>query len=102
MITTGVSLAVINLVALIFKILNWLVGAYVLLIVIYALLSWLPGGYQSRFGQIIGRLVEPFLSYFNFIAIGPLGFGPVVAIIVLTVVQYGLQALEEFILRLLL
>lgn len=100
--TTAVSLAVINLVVLIFKALNWVIGAYVLLIVIYALLSWLPGGYQSRFGQLIGRLVEPFLNYFNFIAIGPLGFGPVVAIIVLTVVQYGLQAVEGFIIRLLL
>ncbi|QMU09205.1 YggT family protein [Levilactobacillus suantsaii] len=92
----------LKLVMFVFQVLNWLVGAYILLIVIYALLSWLPGGYQSRFGQIIGRLVEPFLSYFNFIAIGPLGFGPIVAIVVLSVVQIGLQAIEGFVIQLLL
>ncbi|WP_225893584.1 YggT family protein [Levilactobacillus wangkuiensis] len=86
---------------MLFKVLNWAVSAYILLIVVYALLSWLPGGYQSKFGQIIGRLVEPFLHYFDFVAVGPLGFGPVVAIIVLTLVQYGLSGLESMILRLL-
>jgi len=92
---------VIQFVLLLFKVLNWAVSAYILLIVVYALLSWLPGGYQSKFGQIIGRLVEPFLHYFDFVAVGPLGFGPVVAIIVLTLVQYGLSGLESMILRLL-
>ncbi|WP_203637261.1 YggT family protein [Levilactobacillus wangkuiensis] len=91
----------IQFVLLLFKVLNWAVSAYILLIVVYALLSWLPGGYQSKFGQIIGRLVEPFLHYFDFVAVGPLGFGPVVAIIVLTLVQYGLSGLESMILRLL-
>lgn len=92
----------IQLILLLFKVLNWAVSAYILLIVIYALLSWLPGGYQSRFGQIIGRLVEPFLRYFEFVSVGPLGFGPVVAIIVLTLVQYGLSALESMIFNLIL
>jgi YggT family protein len=87
---------------LLFKVLNWAVSAYILLIVVYALLSWLPGGYQSKFGQIIGRLVEPFLRYFEFVSVGPLGFGPVVAIIVLTLVQYGLSALEQMIFGLIL
>ncbi|MFD1455946.1 YggT family protein [Levilactobacillus lanxiensis] len=91
----------IQFVLLLFKVLNWAVSAYILLIVVYALLSWLPGGYQSKFGQIIGRLVEPFLHYFDFVSVGPLGFGPVVAIIVLTLVQYGLSGLESMILRLL-
>ncbi|WP_308706622.1 YggT family protein [Levilactobacillus yiduensis] len=87
---------------MLFKVLNWAVSAYILLIVVYALLSWLPGGYQSKFGQIIGRLVEPFLRYFEFVSVGPLGFGPVVAIIVLTLVQYGLSALEQMIFGLIL
>ncbi|WAE44228.1 YggT family protein [Levilactobacillus brevis] len=89
----------LTLVLWIFKALNWLVSAYILLIVVYALLSWLPGGYQSRFGQIVGRLVEPFLRYFEFISLGPIGFGPVVAIVVLSLVQYGLQALQIMILN---
>ncbi|WP_125682635.1 YggT family protein [Levilactobacillus yonginensis] len=91
----------LTLVLYLFKALNWGVSAYILLIVIYALLSWLPGGYQSRIGQIIVRLVEPFLKYFNFVALGPIGFGPVVAIIVLSLVQYGIQAIEMVVLRVL-
>ncbi|MFC6206105.1 MULTISPECIES: YggT family protein [Levilactobacillus] len=91
----------LTLVLYLFKALNWVVSAYILLIVIYALLSWLPGGYQSRIGQIIVRLVEPFLKYFNFVALGPIGFGPVVAIIVLSLVQYGIQAIEMVVLRVL-
>jgi len=93
---------VLSLVGYIFQILNWLISAYILLIVVYALMSWLPGAYQSRLGQFIGRLVNPFLSYFDRIALGPLGFGPVVAIIVLTLVQYGLQALYNMIISLML
>ena len=92
----------LSLVGYIFQILNWLISAYILLIVVYALMSWLPGAYQSRLGQFIGRLVNPFLSYFDRIALGPLGFGPVVAIIVLTLVQYGLQALYNMIISLML
>ncbi|HIW71640.1 MAG TPA: YggT family protein [Candidatus Levilactobacillus faecigallinarum] len=92
----------LSLVGIIFKTINWLLTAYILLIVVYALMSWLPGAYQSRLGQFVGRLVNPFLSYFDRIALGPLGFGPVVAIIVLTLVQYGLQALEIMIINLIL
>ncbi|WP_125546854.1 YggT family protein [Levilactobacillus lindianensis] len=92
----------LSIVSLIFTALDWLVRAYILLIVVYALLSWLPGAYQSKLGQVITRLVEPFLNYFNFASVGPLGFGPVVGIIVLTLVQYGLRALEIMLFRLML
>jgi YggT family protein len=92
----------LTIVNLIFQVLGWVVSAYIMLIVVYALMSWLPGAYQSKLGQFIGRLVEPFLGYFNFISVGPLGFGPVVAIIVLSVVQYGLQYLHIIVLNLLI
>lgn len=75
---------------------SWLVSVYIFLIVVYALMSWLPGAYQSRLGQLIGRLVEPFLSYFDFLQFGGLGFGPVAGIIVLTLVQYGLTAISSW------
>ncbi|GEO74667.1 hypothetical protein FD30_GL002175 [Levilactobacillus namurensis DSM 19117] len=92
----------LSLVGVIFKVLNWCISAYILLIVVYALMSWLPGAYQSRLGQFVGRIVNPFLSYFDRIALGPLGFGPVVAIVVLTLVQYGLYALEGMLINLML
>lgn len=92
----------LSLVGVIFKVLNWCISAYILLIVVYALMSWLPGAYQSRLGQFVGRIVNPFLSYFDRIALGPLGFGPVVAIVVLTLVQYGVYALEGMLINLML
>ena len=92
----------LSLVGVIFKVLNWCISAFILLIVVYALMSWLPGAYQSRLGQFVGRIVNPFLSYFDRIALGPLGFGPVVAIVVLTLVQYGLYALEGMLINLML
>ncbi|MDT7014772.1 YggT family protein [Levilactobacillus namurensis] len=92
----------LSLVGVIFKVLNWCISAYILLIVVYALMSWLPGAYRSRLGQFVGRIVNPFLSYFDRIALGPLGFGPVVAIVVLTLVQYGLYALEGMLINLML
>lgn len=92
----------LSLVGVIFKVLNWCISAYILLIVVYALMSWLPGAYQSRLGQFVGRIVNPFLSYFDRIALGPLGFGPVVAIVVLTLVQYVVYALEGMLINLML
>ena len=92
----------LSLVGVIFKVLNWCISAFILLIVVYALMSWLPGAYQSRLGQFVGRIVNPFLSYFDRIVLGPLGFGPVVAIVVLTLVQYGLYALEGMLINLML
>ncbi|PWG00642.1 YggT family protein [Levilactobacillus bambusae] len=83
-----------------FQILIWLVNVYIWAIVIYALLSWFPGAYQSRFGQLLVQIVQPFLNYFEFIHVGVLGFGPIVAIIVLTIVQYGLTYLQTIFLQL--
>ncbi|KRN02856.1 hypothetical protein FD13_GL001576 [Levilactobacillus senmaizukei DSM 21775 = NBRC 103853] len=88
----------VQIVTLIFQALIWLVSAYTVLIVIWALLSWLPGGYQSKFGQIVGRLVLPFLRYFDFISVGPIGLGPIAAIIVLSIVQNGLRYLALIVL----
>ncbi|MFC6274593.1 YggT family protein [Levilactobacillus tangyuanensis] len=87
----------VQIVGLIFQALIWLVSAYTVLIVIWALLSWLPGGYQSKFGQIVGRLVLPFLQYFDFISVGPIGLGPIAAIIVLSIVQNGLRFLAQIV-----
>ena len=42
-----------------------LVRLYSFILVVYALLSWFPGAYQTSFGQLILRIVEPVLKPFQ-------------------------------------
>ena len=36
-----------------------------ILLVVYALLSWFPGAYQTKFGEFLTRIVEPYLKLFR-------------------------------------
>lgn len=75
-------------------VLNSLIDAYIWVIVIWCLLSWFPNARGTRLGEIIDRLVEPYMSWFNFIPpLGGISFSPVVAIFVLYLAQSGLSAL---------
>lgn len=65
-------------------------------IIIYILMSWFPNARESKFGQLLGKIVEPYLEPFRKI-IPPLGMidiSPIVAIIVLNFAEYG--AVELF------
>ena len=78
--------------------LNWLINAYILLIVVWCLLSWFPISRGTRLGEIINRLVEPYMHWFDFIPpLGGISFSPVVAIIVSYLVQDGLAFLAHLI-----
>lgn len=78
--------------------LNWLINAYIMVIVVWCLLSWLPNARETRLGEIINRLVEPYMRWFDFIPpLGGISFSPVVAIIVLYLVQDGLVFLGHLI-----
>lgn len=61
-----------GLIITLFNVLSRLVYLYTILLVVYALMSWFPGAYQSRFGQLLGRICEPFLNLFRRL---PLQFG---------------------------
>lgn len=63
---------------------------YTTILIIYALLSWFPGAYQSGFGKLIIKLVEPYLRLFRRfrLSIGPIDFTIVVALIFLQIVVY--------------
>ncbi|CAM2823913.1 YggT family protein [Fructilactobacillus fructivorans] len=82
------------------RIINYAIQIYMLAIVIDALLTWFPGASQSRFGQFLGRIVNPFLEYFNFAHIGMLGFGPILALIVLQLLQFGVTYIGNIIISL--
>ncbi|KRL25864.1 cell division membrane protein [Limosilactobacillus frumenti DSM 13145] len=75
-----------------------LVDLYILVIVVWCLLSWFPNARGTKLGDVINRLVEPYMRWFDFIPpIGGISFAPVVAIFVLYLVQYGLKALTMMI-----
>lgn len=75
-------------------VLNTLINAYIWVIVIWCLLSWFPNARGTRLGEIINRLVEPYMHWFDFILpLGGISFSPVVAIFVLYLVQNGITAL---------
>ncbi|KRM91651.1 hypothetical protein FC87_GL000787 [Fructilactobacillus florum DSM 22689 = JCM 16035] len=78
------------------KLLNDAINVYVFLIIIDALMSWLPGAPSSKLGQLITRLVTPFLKYFEFARIGIIGFGPILAVIALGFIQIGVNGIANF------
>lgn len=93
-----------NILYVIYLILSKLIQAYSTLIIIYILMSWFPGAYQSKIGQIIVRLCEPYLGFFRrFIPpIGMISFSGIVAIVVLNLAQRGLFSLYQIIARLII
>ena len=74
-----------------------MVYLYTTLLVIYALLSWFPCGYQSKFGQLLSKICEPYLSIFDRVKLqfGPVDFTILFAVLVL---QLASQALIRILL----
>ncbi|APH05334.1 YggT family protein [Bacillus weihaiensis] len=78
-----------------YDVLSTLLRIYSYAIIIYILLSWFPGARESSFGELLGKIVEPYLEPFRKI-IPPLGMidiSPIVAILTLNFAQFGLAAL---------
>ncbi|QCI87388.1 YggT family protein [Vagococcus zengguangii] len=65
------------------------VSIYSTCLVLYALLSWFPGGYQSKFGQFLTRICDPYLKIFDRfnLSIGGISFNIVVALFVLQFIE---------------
>lgn len=61
-------------------------------IIIYIFMSWFPGARESTFGEILGKICEPYLEVFRkFIpSLGMIDFSPIVAIFVLHLARIGL------------
>ena len=38
---------------------------YTIALIVYALLSWFPGAHQTKFGEFLTRIVEPYLKLFR-------------------------------------
>ena len=83
----------------ILQVINTLFYVYMYMIIGYVLMSWFPNLRESTIGQVLGRLVEPYLAIFRRIIppLGPLDLSPIVAIIALSLAQSGLVVVVGFI-----
>lgn len=75
-------------------ILTLLFNIYFYMIIIYVLMSWLPNIRESFIGELLGKLVEPYLSPFRKIIppiFGMLDISPIVALFVLQFAMQGLR-----------
>lgn len=80
------------------SIINTLFNIYFYMIIFYVLMSWLPGLRESFIGELLGKLVEPYLAPFRkFIPpiMGMLDISPIIAMIVLQFAQRGLIYLVQ-------
>lgn len=72
---------------------------YTFMIIAYIFLSWLPNARESFIGDLLGKLVEPYLSPFRRM-IPPIGgmldISPIVAIFALRFVIAGIVAVIRF------
>lgn len=86
------------------QILSAALEIYSVLLVIYILLSWFPNAYQSKLGQLLAQICEPYLDVFRRIIppIGMISISGIVALIALNLVSAGLDSIFVFIYRLIL
>ena len=84
----------VGLLATIFNFIIFLVQIYYFGMIIYFFTSWVPNIRESKFGEILGKLYEPFLEPFRKIIppIGMIDISSLVALFVLVLFQAGLEA----------
>nr|WP_080874823.1 YggT family protein [Oceanobacillus timonensis] len=68
---------------------------YSFALIIYILMSWFPGARESKFGEMLGNICEPYLEIFRkFIPpLGMIDFSPIVAIMLLYFARMGFMQL---------
>lgn len=85
----------------IYDIIGIVFSIYYFLIIGYILMSWFPNARESQIGELIGKVVEPYLSIFRKI-IPPIGgmldISPILALIALRFIQQGVYYLVDLIL----
>ncbi|MBN6185921.1 YggT family protein [Aneurinibacillus sp. REN35] len=75
-----------------FNIIGFAFNIYYYMIIIYILMSWVPQVRETSFGEMLGRLVEPYLQIFRrFIPpLGMIDISPIVALFALHFARIGL------------
>jgi len=69
------------------------ISIYSLLLIAYILMSWVPSMRETGFGKFLGKIVEPYLSFFRkFIPpLGMIDISPIVAIFALRFIGSGVR-----------
>ncbi|ETT74280.1 MULTISPECIES: YggT family protein [Paenibacillus] len=78
------------------SIIDILFQIYYYMILVYILMSWLPNLRENFIGELLGKLVEPYLAPFRRIIpplFGTLDISPIVAIIMLRFAAVGLHSI---------
>lgn len=83
----------------IFVILSKLISYYSYALIIYILMSWFPNARETKIGQFLTRICEPYLEPFRKIIppIGMIDISPIVAILVLNFASSGVSQLYYWI-----
>ncbi|MCE5089461.1 YggT family protein [Staphylococcus devriesei] len=91
----------LGLLSSIFSFILFLVKIYYFGMIIYFFTSWVPSLRESKFGDVLGKLYEPFLEPFRKIIppIGMIDISSLVALFVLILFQAGLQSIFSMIIR---
>lgn len=90
----------IGLLSTIFRFILFLVQIYYIGMIIYFFTSWVPSIRESKVGEFLGKIYEPFLEPFGKIIppIGIIDISSIAAIIVLMLFQRGLVSIFNMIL----
>lgn len=90
---------------MIYQVIDLLLNIYRFMIIAYIFMSWLPNVRESFIGELLGKLVEPYLTPFRKL-IPPIGgmldISPIAALFALYFIGYGIQAIIDMILGLFL
>ncbi len=78
------------------------IDVYRFILIVYFLMSWLPGAYQSKLGQILYQICEPYIGFFRqFVPpIGYVSFAGIVALLALGLIKSGLVVVINSLIRL--
>lgn len=87
------------MVGLIFNGVIWAFQIYTIALVIYILMSWVPSMRETKFGQFLAVIVEPYLGFFRkFIPpLGMIDISPIVALFALRLIRTGILSILSII-----
>jgi len=77
----------------------WAFQIYTIALVIYILMSWIPSTRDTKFGQFLAVIVEPYLGFFRkFIPpLGMIDISPIVALFALSLIRTGVLSVLSII-----
>lgn len=66
---------------------------YSIALIIYILMSWVPSTRETKFGQLLGKITEPYLGFFRrFIPpLGMIDISPIAALFALQLIGQGIR-----------